>query len=905
MTMNSETGAFEALVEMAQARDAAFSEVSRDQCLAASRGYAVEQRAAIRARHERGESGANVVAMLTDTADVLLGGISRFALCHAGIPQGVMSRVSLIALGGYGRGELSPFSDLDVCLLYDGPLEKNLETLNSYLVPFLWDVGFQIGYALRGIEGAVALAKKDLRVFTSFLESRLVAGSTTPFARLSLSIRELQSRELYETFIRSKVRDRMEDLPEKYRDLYAREPDVKENAGGLRDLHTALWLLRISHGIVSLDEAVGRGILPPEEHLGLVEALDFLWRVRNELHFISARAENCLSFANQEHIARAFGYGGGGGRNVARLMQDYYGAARVLRRFLRTAIQVCDYQISGSLLDAPRPDPLHVVVEDGEVYAGIGDENWFAENPARLVEVFWLCARHMVRLSHPTERLLTQNLHWVNDAFRSSSLVRRFFVAICNRPLQAGHALRQMANSGLLARFIPEFGEVQGIIRYENFHHYPVDEHTLRAIEALAKLPEMDTAVGQCLRQALDNLSDPYILVMAILCHDLGKASGEVHVAESVRRTRAVCRRIGMDEEDVARIAFLVEHHMLMTDMSQYRNTDDGDIVQAFVTTMKTEERLRALFLLSYADLSAVAPGVWNDWKGTLLMQLYLKAVKRLLGQAETVAEEFWTSPKAQAILELLPLDLRPQLTDHLRGLGQRYLLGFTPEEIARHVGCVAEAQRAGLALHVAEAPATNMSKVVVCTADRIGLFSQIAGSFASQLVDVHSAALFTRDDGVVVDCFNVTDAHRSRPLTRRQFAAFEKVLRAVLLDGKDAEEYVEKSRRRLFALLQPRHPVPTRVAFDNASSRRYTVIDIETGDRTGLLYDITRSMAKAGLDISSALIVTDARHVRDSFYVTKDNAKIETMELQAAIREELEQAIHPKPAVEMKGELR
>jgi len=895
---------FETLVEMAGAPDRACAAVDREECLASTRAYAAAQRAAIRARHIDGESGGNVVALLADAADALLRGIFRIALSFSAVPSALLSRVSLIALGGYGREELSPCSDLDVCLLYDGALDANIEALNGFLVPFLWDIGLQIGYAVRSVEEAVELARADLKAFTSFLESRLIAGNTTTFARLGLSIRELQSRELFDRFIRTKVRDRKEDLPPEYSDLYTPEPDIKENAGGLRDFHTALWLLRISHGVKSLDEVVGRGLITPEEHLDLLEALDFIWRVRNELHFHAGRADNQLSFPNQEHVARAFAYGSNDARSIQRLMQDYYAAARNLRAFLRIAIQLCNHEVSGPLLDATQAEPAQLQVVNGEIFAGTDDPNWFAENPARLMEVFWVSARRTARLSRPTEQLVRRNLHLVTDTFRSSDLARRFFLAICNRPLQAGHALRQMANSGLLERFIPEFGDIQGIIRYQDFHHYPVDEHTLRAIEALAQLPDLDSPAGTCLWEALENLSNPYILVMAILCHDLGKAAGHVHVEESVQRARAICERMGMRDDDVERIAFLVEHHLLMSDISQFRDTDDDDIVRDFVDTMKTEERVRTLFLLSYADLAAVGPGVWNDWKGALLMELYLKAVKRLLGHVVTVGEAYWTSPKARTVEAELRPALRPKLETHLRGLGQHYFAAYTPEQIAVHIDCVEQAKAADLAVHVSDNPHTNMSEVVVSTKDRTGLFSQIAGSFASQLIDVHSAALFTRPDGYVVDCFTVMDAHQPRPLTRRQVSAFEGVLRAVLLEGQDVAAYVEQSRRRLFALLKPPVPVLTRIEFDNKSSRKFTVIDVETGDRTGLLYDVTRAMASAGLDISSARIVTDARHVRDSFYVTRYGAKIETAELQAVVRDGIYDAIHPKPAVETKGEV-
>ena len=894
------TTAFQELVDQARNGEPHIGQLQREQCLAATREYAAFKRAEIRRLHNDAASGSDIVHLLADTADEIVHGIFHFALSCVPARRSVQSRVALCALGGYGRSELSPFSDLDISLIYEGPLDDGIRALNGYLIPFMWDSGFVVGYSIHSVREARDLASEDLVTFTRMLEGRLIAGESAVFARLKLFIRELQSGELAHRFIEKKIRDRYEQLEEPYRDLYDSEPNIKESAGGLRDFHTALWLLMMSYGISTLDEAVGQGIISADEHLDFVEGLDFIWRCRNEMHFHAGKTDDRLTYAHQRNLARAFGYGEPMG--VSRFLQDYYAAAGRLRRFLRIAARVCNYANSASLPDAGMPVAQEYVIENGEIYFGVGDRNWFTHNPSRLMEVFWLCARHLAPLSRSSERLVADNLRLVNDTFRSNDVVRRFFLAICNKPLAAGFALRQASSIGLLSAYLPEFAAVQTVIRYEDFHSYPVGEHTLRAIDALNELANVPGAVGRCLREALENLADPYILVMAILFHDLGKAAGDIHVDESVRITHDICRRIGVREEDEERIAFLVQHHVLMTNISQYRDIDDEDIVRDFAETMKNEQRLRALFLLSYADLSAVGPGVWNEWKGALLLQLYLRTVKRLLGRAESPDEDFWQSPKAQAVVDHTRAELSGEIEGHLRGLGQRYFVAFQPEQIAMHLDCADEARQSGLAVRCQPNQHTGLSDVVICTADRHGLFSKIAGCFSSQLIDINGAALFTRPDGMVVDCFSVCDAKHTRPLTPAQTARVEQILRSVLMDGEDVQEHVDRSLRRLFALLQPRVPVPTKIEFDNSSSRNHTIIDIETGDRTGLLYDITRAMSETGLDIVTARIVTDARRVRDSFYVTRNNGKIEDPETQAAIREMIHCAIHPRAAAEAKG---
>lgn len=898
---------FTDLVELAREDPAAFLAVAPRETVVAARDYMAAEHARIRARHDAGESGANVLRMLTESADRLLRGVLDFGLCSAQNSDALLSRACLLALGGYGRGELSPHSDLDVCLLYDGALDDNIRALNSFMIPFLWDMGFEICYSIRSVNETLELVSNDLKAFTCVLESRIIAGDSTTFARLKLQLRELvASRGMSSSYVRAKTRERYELLPQEHQDLYRSEPNVKENRGGLRDFHTALWLFMMTYGPLTLDDVASLGIVSEDEHLSFVQSLDFLWRVRNELHFHAGKQEDRLTYENQRHIASAFGYGEGNEQDMHRLMQDYYAASRKMRRLLRIAAQVCDrHPAVGTGGDgSPVPARTEITTAEGQLQAGNDDSRWFSEQPSRLMEVFWECARRQVPLERTTERQVAASLQLVTDAFRANDLVRRFFIAICNRPLQAGFALRQASNAGLLGRYLPEFGAIQGIICYEDFHQYPVDEHTLRAIEALALLPKLEGSVGACLHKAIEHLPDAYILVMAILFHDLGKAGGgDGHVERGIELARGICRRIGIAEDDTERIAFLVEHHLLMTRISQHRDIDDMDIVASFAATMKTEERLRALLLLSYADLSAVGPGVWNDWKGALLTKLYLRTEKILLGRAEVLDEAFWKSPKAEEVRRLAPIELKDEVDLHLQGLGERYFLAFSARHIAQHLECVAEAREKRLAVHCSSQDQTGMSEIVVCTADRHGLFSKIAGSFTSELIDINSAALFTRPDGIVVDCFAVRDATRGRPLTDEQFLAVESVLQAVLLGNEGVQAYVDRSRRRLFALLQPRVAATTRISFDNDSSRTHTVIDVETGDRTGLLYDITRAMADAGLDIATARIVTDVRRVRDSFYVTLHGHKLDNAQTKAEIREVIHNAIHPRTLAETIGE--
>lgn len=901
---------FATLAEHAAARDPAVAAIPRAHALTVARNEAQSLWRRIRTRHAAGESGGNVVRLLAEAADRIVRMIFDVALCQR-LPAAdrLKNRVAICGLGGYGRAEVSPCSDLDLCLLFQGRLDDAIEALNGYLMPFFWDMGFRSGLVVQRAREAAALAARDPEVFTAYSQARLIAGSGRVFARLQFHINGIAARGARHAVAHIEGRTDPDSLPEAHRDLFAPEPDLKQNAGGLRDFHAAQWLYQIRYGTSSLDALASLGVLQPDTHLDLLDALDFLWRLRNELHFHTGQPRDRLTYAMQAHAAQAFEYAHDGEPGVERLMQDYYRAARRVRQFFLRAAAHCGAEGQAGPDAAPEAtaagtEQAPIMVRNGKLFATSTDTHWFAEHPARLMEVFWHAARNGVPLSPRTEAQVSANLSLVNDAFRASDLVRHFFLAICNRPARAGTALRQMADCGLLGAYLPEFAAVRDIVRYEDFHHYPVDEHTLRAVEALAGIASVPGAIGRVLVRALEELAEPRLLVLAILLHDLGKAGGEAHVAEGARLAARICARIGMSPGDAERVTFLVRHHLLMTHYGMYRDTDDMDIVHRFARIMRSGERLRALLLLTHADLTAVGPNVWNDWKGALLLKLYLRTERVLSGRAPASGESFSELPKTEAAAEAAGLDApgRAALRVYLNALGERYYHAFGAHLIAGHFLCLRDAREEGFALRCFQAEDTGTSELVVCTRDQPGLFARIAGCFTANLADINAAALFTLPDGWVVDCFTASDAARGRALTAAQVRGVERMLRAALLEQADVAPQVERARRRIFGLLQPRTPARTIIAFDNDSSQTDTVVDLETGDRTGLLYDIACAFASVNADLRTARIITDARRVRDAFYIRQCNAKITSADAQAAVRGALEQAIQGPVMAESKG---
>lgn len=899
---------FNELIELARRDDPAFGQLSRDACLAAARRHLNERRDEIRARHENGESGSNVLQLLTRVADEVVSGVLEFALYNVADRRALLSRAALCAMGGYGRSELCPHSDLDLVLLYEGPLTEDIRQLNAFLVPVFWDVGFKCGYVLHEVGEALQLASREVEVLTSYLPARLLRGEGTVLARLKLQLLEGDPRmaALLMESVRNRDDPRMLEIA--HRDLYAPEPNIKESVGGLRDFHAALWLIARKYGHRSLDSLVSVGALSPEDHLRLLEGLDFLWRVRCEMHWLTNKNEDRLTFALQRKLAPRLGYGGDTQRAVDRFMQDYYEAAKHVRHFLRVVLRM-DENDPESGEDASPPE-FDLVARGGRICAGAQDPRWFAEHPPRIMEVYWESARRRLPVGAATQRRIAQNLDLINDGFRKAEMARRFFMAVCARPLAAGRALRQMAESGVLGAYLPEFADVHGIVRYEDFHSYPVDEHTLRALEALGEIPDLDSTAGRFLEMTLEHVREPRLLVLAILFHDLGKVGGEAHTEAGVNLVWQACGRMGLSESDTEQVAFLVRHHMDMTHISMYRDTDDYAVVSQFADLVKSTERLRYLLLLSHCDLKAVGPTVWTDWKGALLIKLYLKSERILMGSDTPPDGPFWESEKAcraaEALHRISPetdLDAcRQTLVAHVQNLGERYFYAYSAEEIAQHIEGLQVSRVTDLAVRTRTDDSTGFTSVVVLTPDRHGLFAKVTGTFSSQMVQVLRANVFTTQDGYALDCFEVQDARRGRALTADQTAGIEKVLRAVIVEGRDVQAYVDQSRRRLYAVLESRVPAGTYVTFDNDASDSGTVMDIETGDRTGLLYDIARTLTVMGVDFVSSRIVTDARRVRDAFHVQMHGQKLSEDE-QRAVREALLNALEPAAATQHQGD--
>ncbi|RJP67566.1 MAG: [protein-PII] uridylyltransferase [Candidatus Abyssobacteria bacterium SURF_17] len=878
----------------AEALASTHPDAGRNSFLAAAKHFVARKKDELHQMHFAGAGGATVVGRYTALVDALVKALHAIALGN----NAVRVPHALIALGGYGRGEMNFSSDVDIMFLHEGRLEQGLEAVNDYLLCFLWDIGFKVGHSIRCIRESLKLAAVDDTVLTSMLESRFLAGDMetyeTFFGKLMIQTNSLGVKH----FVRRKEQERNRTYHKAGRDVFQSEPDIKHSAGGLRDYHTGVWVALAVFGLKSPRDVFTAGLITEEQFLRLERALDFMWRVRNQLYFEEGLPQDALTLRRQERVAHAFGYRSSrGALAVERFMRDYYIYASELHRFCKDMLRLGGLSERGGRQASARMESADrgLKIADRQLYVPADDSQWFRENPARLLEVVWYAQKQGLMLSDKTRTAIRASLDLIDERFCMSPVAKDYFLAILSDPARVGTTIRQMSEVGILDRYLPEFSTVRHVIRYDPFHQYPVDEHTIRALENLAAIPHLSELGTAALKKVLSEIRSPEILSLAILLHDVGKTDEGSHVKQGVRIAEAVGMRLALNDAQMDTLKFLIHNHLKMTHLSQYRDLDDMEIIRSFASEVGSEENLDMLYLLTFADLYAVRQGAWNDWKSALLFQLYSRT-KQMLSQpptAEPEQPEYWNTPKARAVCMYLQNGELPAVNEHLRRMSPRYLSSFSPKEIADHMRMAASLRRVKAVFKCVSLPAYSLSHVTICAKDRLGLFADIAGTFASQQVSILSAGVFTRSDGIAIDSFHVVDGETDGPLASTKWMVVRENLRKVLKGERDVKELIRSAERRPRIAQRKMSSLRRGVYFDNRVSATHTVIDIEAPDRIGLLYDIASTLTSLGLDLSLAKVATDVRQARDAFYVTDGEGKKITGPLRIRkIRERIEEVL-------------
>ncbi|HET8575908.1 MAG TPA: [protein-PII] uridylyltransferase [Methylomirabilota bacterium] len=849
----------------------------------------------LRAAHLGGASGQQSVQAYAAFMDGFLATLFRLAVDDAKREGAQPTPLVLVALGGYGRGELHPLSDLDLMLIYEGEMNAFVQRATQGLLYALWDLGLQVGHAVRSLPDCLAMARTDFPSRTSMQEARYLVGDRRLFNRFRKVLAENVYQKDFAQFLETTLTER----DQRYRKFggspYMGEPNIKESAGGLRDIHTAMWLASTKFGTRTLRELADKGLITEREQKATDEALTFLWRVRNELHFLSGHKNDVLSRDVQPQIAKNFGYASDEiSLGVEKFMRDYYLHARVIHRVSRRLIARCRETLArrGSVHRKLRQDALAdgLIVIDDRIHLARADGRGFREAPERLLKAFWHSHRLGFELGIDVERAIEDALELIDDGFRRSAEARDLFLAICRSWGRVTQTFREMHELGVLGRYLPEWGALTCLVQYDVYHKFSADQHSLLAVEHLEALAPGQSAESEGSAQVLNEIERPDLLMLGMLLHDIGKGKGHGHVAKGIPLIEALAARMGLSPDDADKVIFLVAHHLTMSHAAQRRDIDDPKTVEALAEVCRTPERLRMLYLLTVADMRAVGPGVMTGWQAQILWDLYVRTYARLTGgqperpNREAMAERVWEAMHREGP--------RRAVTAHLAMTPDRYLSATPPQRIAAHLRLIDALEEDVVATELFHHPDLGSSELVIATRDVPGLFSLIAGTLAAHGINILSAQIHTRADGIAVDTFQVNDPFGEAVTEEVRWRKTLEALRRVLRGEQTVQELLE-IRRKAGRTGPEGVPGPPKITVDNQLSDTHTVIEVKCPDRVGLLYVITHTLSGFGLDIGSARIATEIDQAYDTFYVTdRQGRRVEDAAAMSSLRDALEDAL-------------
>jgi len=864
-------------------------------------------RAEIRQRFDTDGSGTDAAHALCFLMDQLIRVLYDFTVSHvypaANPTEG--ERMALVAVGGYGRGELAPYSDVDLLFLLPYKATPHTEQVVEYMLYMLWDLGLKVGQSTRSINETIAQAKADLTIRTAILEARYIWGEQAIFDAMKAAF----DAEIVKGNAAQYVKDKLAERNERHQRLgdsrYLVEPNVKEGKGGLRDLHTLFWIAKFAYRVDDVSKLVELKVFSEDEATRFARAQHFLWTVRCHLHFLAGRAEDRLTFEHQAEIGRRMGYTDHAGtRGVERFMKHYFLVAKDVGDLTRIICAVLESEHKARPLLAWRPwggakalDGF--VVEGGRI--DVDGEDAFRRNRVDLLRLFHVAEEHDLDVHPHALRLITHNLRLIDNNLRADPEANRLFMEILTSRKDPEVALRRLNEAGVFGRFVPDFGRVVAQMQYDMYHIYTVDEHTIFAIGILSKLEKGLLADELPLTTALMPTIDAgsrRALYLAVLCHDIAKGRGGDHSILGEEVAQKLGPRLGLSAEETETVAWLVRWHLLMSATAFKLDVDDPKTISDFVERVQSPERLKLLLLLTVVDIRAVGPKVWNGWKAALLRELYHHAAELMAGGLVDEARGQRIAAAQAAVRQRLG-DFTPEEIESFIAKGYPfYWRSFEPEVMARHARLIRAAEREGKLLTVETQVDADraITEVTLYTADHAGLFSRIAGALAIAGANIVDAKILTMQNGMALDTFTVQDqaggAFDQPERLARLSASLEGVLSGTI------KAHVELARPPAIPARTRTLAVPPRVIVNNTASRTHTVIEVNGRDRPGLLFQVTRALTALNLQISSAKISTYGEKVVDVFYV-KDlfGHKIEDETRLKNIREGLLGALAEEPA--------
>jgi [protein-PII] uridylyltransferase len=823
---------------------------------------------------QQGASGRSLLHKHTELIDAQL--TDSFKNC----PEAA-NGFALLAVGGYGRCELFPFSDIDLLILYEPEVEDKVSRVAEAVLYPLWDAGLEVGHGVRTPAACLADAEKDYFFQVALLDARFLAGAPALFDNLRQAFdqRFIQGKrqEFYATMLEHR-RIRHERFGQH---SFMLEPQIKESRGGLRDIQAMLWTAKVVFGLSDTNALEDAGLLTPEERRTLDEAWDQLIRIRNRLHYLSNRKNDQLHFEHQEEMALAFGY-----KNqqdflsVEIFMRDVYGAMHTIATDTSLFFEHVD-EVLGNTGSQTQDQLLEPGIElrRGRIHHHTVD---FSDNKSLLLKIFDQAARLGVPIHYRTKRLIRDSLHLIDDRFRGSRRMAKLFLNLLQEARNPLPLLETLLETKILAAYIPEFTTVISLTQHDVYHSFTVDIHLLHTVAELHKLKQEMVHI-------FEEVHTPHILFLAALLHDIGKGHGKDHAERGAQTAAVIGKRMGLDSTEVNSLAFLIRYHLFLPNTALRRDLEDEAFLLHCAGQVRNLENLAMLYLLSIADARATGPNAWNDWKAALLLELYLK-VAHLLGSNDP------TTPDRKQGAEWMRQRLRGLLgaasDPVMEILPDDYLLSFSPENVVQHIEHRRELRNSPILVFPERRD--DCWTILIMANDQPGLLAKICAILALHNLQILSAQIFTWPDGTVVDSFDVSSLVEEE-YANQDWNAFRAEMERAMNQRVGLEHRLS---RKPLPIGQARHTPKTRrsaqAIIDNDTSERFSIVEVYADDRAGLLYDITKTLSDFGINIYRAKIGTRADQVVDVFYVLDGTGnKITDGVLQEEIRQSLLHVAH------------
>ncbi len=827
--------------------------------------------------------GTKCAQNLSHTEDEIIRAIYTFAIEHVfGAKKSASPQICIAAVGGYGRATLAPGSDIDLLFILPKKQDKQMEAVTEYVLYMLWDLGQKVGHAVRTLDECLSMAKIDMTIRTATLESRFLTGNNEAFAILG----ERFNREIIlgtgPEFIDAKLIERDVRHEALGNTRYVVEPNIKDGKGGLRDLNTLFWIGKYYYAVKSNSELVEKGVFSREELHVFDKSEDFLWSVRCHLHFLTGRAEEKLHFDMQPELARRLDFADRAGMlSVERFMKRYFLVAKDVGDLTRLFCASLEFShvkqpdLLGRFLSNWRKGTRKIrgekdfVVERGRI--NIAKDDVFTSDPVNLVKIFWLAAREDIMFHPEALKLISRSLGLITKKVREDKRANKLFLEILTNPNAAERILRRMNESGVLGKFVPEFGKIVALMQFNMYHHYTVDEHLIRSVGVMAGVAKGNYQEELPLtHELLPTLNDTRLLFVALFLHDIAKGRPEDHSIAGEKIARKLCPRFGLTPSDTDTVAWLIRYHLIMSEISQSRDIQDPETAQAFGELVQSPNRLALLMILTACDIRAVGPGVWTGWKGSLLRSLYYATEPLLSGGHSQVNRDERVSEVKRQLFEALDSDWSDgEIEQYLVRHYSPYWLRTDPALQIEHakMARIADRSEEKCAGHCTVKAFEGITEVSFYTTDHPRLLSWIAAACTLCQASIVGAHISSMRDGYALDTFRLRRAFNIDEDEKIRANRVIDMVRHLLAGTKKIPSDLGKNSR-LNKRLKP-FSIPPDIQLSNGLSQKFTVIEVAGLDRAGLLYDLTRELADLNLTIGSAHIGTYGEKAVDVFYVT------------------------------------